>query len=144
VSLLPSRVFPSLTTLSSAQTLVIGEATNACAVPVGGFHNGARRLERVTFQRGIDGSGDPLRAQPLAGEHEIRLGRSRQLATGTLACPECDAPVAPSGRLTPADPLLCPYCLHHGRAREFLSLAPPSRPARVVVTVTARTRALPG
>lgn len=111
-------------------------------VAVGGFHNGARRLKRVTFQRGIDGSGDPLRAQPLAGEHEIRLGRSRQLATGTLACPECDAPVAPASRLTPAQPLLCPYCLHHAPARDFLSLEAPSRPARVVVTVTARTRAL--
>jgi hypothetical protein len=135
-------VFPSLTTLSSGRPRVIGEVSNACAVAVGGFHNGARRLERVTFQRGIDGSGDPLRAQPLAGEHEIRLGRSRQLATGTLACPDCDAPVAPTRRLNPAQALLCPYCLHHAPARDFLSLETPSRPARVVVTVTARTRAL--
>jgi hypothetical protein len=136
------RVFPSLTTLSLAPVLVIGDVTNACAAAVGGFHNAARRLEGVTFQRGIDGSGDPLRAQPLAGEHEIRLGRSRQLATGTLACPECDAPVAPVGRLTPANRLACPYCLHHGPAREFLSLEPPTRPARVVVTVADRSRAL--
>jgi hypothetical protein len=133
-----------MTRLSSAQSRVIGDVTNACAVGVGGFHNAARRLELVSFQRGIDGSGDPLRAQPLAGEHEIRLGRSRQIATGTLACPECDAPVAPTGRLAPAQPLLCPYCLHHGPTRDFLSLEPPSRPARVVVTVTHRTNALQG
>jgi hypothetical protein len=133
-----------MTTLSSAPGRVIGEVTNGCAAAVGGFHNRPRRLEWVTFQRGIDGSGDPLRSQPLAGEQEIRLGRSRQLATGTLACPECDAPVAPVGRLTPAKGLACPYCAHHGPAREFLSLEPPTRPARVVVTVTARTRALLG
>jgi hypothetical protein len=130
--------------LSSAPGLVIGEVTNACAASVVGFHNAARRLERVTFQRGIDGSGDPLRAQPLAGEHEVRIGRSRQLGVGTLACPQCDAPVAPVGRLTPAARLACPYCLHHGPARSFLSLAAPSRPARVVVTVTDGPRALQG
>ena len=96
----------------------------------------------MTFQRGIDGSGDPLRAQPLAGEHEIRIGRSRPLGVGTLACPGCDAPVAPAGRLTPADALAFPYCLHHAPARAFLSLEAPSRPARVVVTVTDRSRAL--
>lgn len=96
----------------------------------------------MTFQRGIDGSGDPLRAQPLAGEHEIRIGRSRRLGVGTLACPGCDAPVMPAGRLTPADRLACPYCLHHGPARAFLSLEAPSRPARVVVTVSERSRML--
>jgi hypothetical protein len=133
-----------MTTLSSAPGLVIGDVTNACAVAVGGFHNGARRLERVTFRRGINGSGDPLRARPLAGEHEVRIGRSRQLGVGTLACPQCDAPVAPVGRLTPADRLACPYCLHHGPARAFLSLEAPSRPARVVVKVTDRPGALHG
>jgi hypothetical protein len=131
-----------MTTLSSAQAQVIGDVTNAGAPAVGGFHNAAPRLERVTFQRGIDGSGDPLRAQPVAGEQEIRLGRSRQLRTGTLACPQCDAPVAPAARLTPADPLACPYCMHGGAVRDFLSLEAPSRPARVVVTVTDRPRAL--
>jgi hypothetical protein len=76
----------------------------------------------------------------LGGPHEERrVGRSRRLAVGTLACPACDAPVAPAaGPLAPADVLRCPYCLHHGAVRDFLSLAAPSRPARVDVRVTER------
>src|SRR5918999_3918165 len=96
----------------------------------------------MALQRGIDGS-DPVRAEPvsrLAGAEEIRkLSRSTVLATGTLACPECDAPVAPAaGGLRPADELRCPYCWHTGPAREFLTLEEPSRPARVVVRVSPR------
>jgi hypothetical protein len=76
--------------------------------------------------------------------HEIRPARSTVLATGTLACPECDAPVAPGPvPLRPADAVACPYCAHDGPVRDFLSLATPSRPARVVVRVrvTAPLRA---
>jgi hypothetical protein len=77
-----------------------------------------------------------------AGPQEKRIvGRSRRLAAGTLACPECDAPVAlTEGPLTPADPLGCPVCLHAGAVRDFLSLATPTRPARVVVRVVERPR----
>jgi hypothetical protein len=96
----------------------------------------------VTFQRGIDG-GDPGRPDPVAGEHELRIARTRQLGAGTLACPECDAPVALAGPVTPRDRLLCPYCWHSAAVRDFLSLAPPTRPARVVVTVVDRARSLP-
>jgi hypothetical protein len=64
------------------------------------------------------------------------VARSGRLASGTLACPHCDAPVAPpSGPLSPADPLSCPYCRHAGAVRDFLSLASPSRPAHVEVRV---------
>jgi hypothetical protein len=96
----------------------------------------------MSLQRGIDGS-DPVRAEPmsrLAGAEEIRrLSRSTVLAIGTLACPECDAPVAPApGGMRPAEPLRCPYCWHTGPAREFLTLEAPSRPARVAVRVSPR------
>ena len=74
-------------------------------------------------------------------EEERRAARSSRLATGTLACPRCDAPVALAGRrLAPSSPLACPYCEHGGVLREFLSLAVPARPARVVVRVVTRDR----
>jgi hypothetical protein len=75
------------------------------------------------------------------GHEERRSVRSSHLATGTLACPGCDAPVAPgAGPLTPATALGCPYCAHTGPLRDFLSLSAPSRPARVAVRVVQRTR----
>jgi hypothetical protein len=94
----------------------------------------------VALQRGIDGS-DPIRAE-LSGTEEIRkLRRSTVLATGTLACPHCDAPVAPApGGMRPAELLGCPYCEHVAPARDFLSLGEPSRPARVAVRVSPRRR----
>ena len=107
----------------------------------GSLRGAARRLDRVTFQRAFD-SGDPGRREPVAGEHELRIARTRQLGVGTLACPECDAPVAIAGPVAPRDDLLCPYCWHLAPARSFLSLEAPTRPARVVVTVTQRTRSL--
>ena len=96
----------------------------------------------MTWQRGIDG-GEPMRAGALAGEGAVReyrhAARSRRLGTGTLACPQCDAPVAlVSGRMSPAAPLACPFCGHGGPVRDFLSLAVPARPARVEVRVVDR------
>ncbi len=75
-----------------------------------------------------------------SGAHEERrLGSTRRLGTGTLACGRCDAPVALGAHsVSPADPLGCPYCGHTGSVRDFLSLAAPSRPARVEVRVTTR------
>jgi len=70
---------------------------------------------------------------------ERRSVRSATLATGTLACPSCDAPVAPGpGVLRPPDPLGCPYCAHAASVRDFLTLGAPSRPARVSVRVVER------
>jgi hypothetical protein len=78
------------------------------------------------------------RPEHLIEERRIRSGH---LATGTLACPLCDAPVALAfGFAGPADPLGCPYCAHTGAVRDFLSLEAPSRPARVAVRVIPRRR----
>jgi hypothetical protein len=93
----------------------------------------------VSFQNGIDGS-EPTRPQPvtrLAGARaEDLVARTGHLASGTLACPRCDAPVAlGAGSVAPADPLGCPYCDHTATVRDFLSLASPTRPARVAVRV---------
>jgi hypothetical protein len=74
---------------------------------------------------------------PIGYFEERRAARAGRLGTGTLACPLCDAPVAPGlVALAPADPLGCPFCHHTGTVRDFLSLSPPSRPARVVVRVS--------
>ena len=90
----------------------------------------------------MDGA-EPLRSESTTGPQEVRKdARRTHLATGTLACPRCDAPVAPApGRpLRPADPLACPYCAHAARVRDFLSLATPTRPARVEVHVIPARR----
>ena len=94
----------------------------------------------MTFERGIDGA-DPIRPGAAGAQEELRVGRSAQLGSGTLACPRCDAPVALAyGPATPADPLGCPFCGHASALRDFLSLAPPARPARVDVRVVERAR----
>jgi len=79
----------------------------------------------------------------LSGTEELRrVDRSTQVATGTLACPACDAPVAPGpSALAPVQPIACPYCGHAAAVRDFLSLGAPTRPARVVVRVRARRHA---
>jgi hypothetical protein len=81
------------------------------------------------------GRPDPIRTPPLAGAVEERRSRGALLGEGTLACPRCDVPVALDGPAAPSHALDCPYCGHDGAVRDFLSLAAPSRPARVVVRV---------
>jgi hypothetical protein len=73
---------------------------------------------------------------------EDRRQASREvLGVGTLACPQCDAPVGIGPeRLAPGSPLTCPFCGHHEPLRAFLSLTPPTRPTRVIVRVTAPAR----
>jgi hypothetical protein len=96
----------------------------------------------VGFHRGIDGT-DPVDPEGVGGRiqiHDERRTQSSRLADGTLACPHCDAPVAIDRPLSPAAALACPYCGHAGALRDFLSLAAPQRPARVVVRVVARRR----
>jgi hypothetical protein len=93
----------------------------------------------VAFQRDFDGS-EPARPEPvtrLAGaKADSLVARSGHLASGTLACPACDAPVAlVAGPASPADALGCPFCDHAATVRDFLSLADPTRPARVAVRV---------
>ena len=73
----------------------------------------------------------------LGTEHELRRRvATREMATGTLACPSCDAPVLPDGVMSPADPMSCGFCRHDGALRDFLSLGEPTRPTRVVVRVS--------
>jgi hypothetical protein len=61
--------------------------------------------------------------------------RERALATATLACPSCDAPVVPPWTMLVTEPLACPFCGHDGLVRDFLTLGAPTRPARVVLRV---------
>ena len=93
----------------------------------------------MALHREIDG-GQPVDPEPverLAGRHQRRRAKaSWQLATGTLACPSCDAPVLPGlGAMSLRDPIACSFCGHGGPARDFLSLAEPTRPTRVLVRV---------
>jgi len=91
----------------------------------------------VTLHRRWDGS-DPLEHLADAYEHR-HAARAGRLATGTLACASCDAPVAPAAAsMSLRDPLGCPFCGRTGTVRDFLSLVVPSRPARVDVRVVAR------
>ena len=98
----------------------------------------------MSLQRGIDGA-EPVRPDPVGGTGEAQEHRRRlnagHLGTGTLACPRCDAPVAlAAGRASVAEALGCPFCHHTGAVRDFLSLAAPTRPARVEVRVVRRSR----
>lgn len=61
--------------------------------------------------------------------------RSDEIAHGTFACPHCDAPVSPGRSLKLTARATCPFCAHTAPARDFLSLALPTRPAHVVVKV---------
>ena len=67
---------------------------------------------------------------------ERRRARTSHVASGTLACPSCDAPVLPDGVMSPPDPMSCGFCGHAGALRDFLSLGEPTRPTRVVVRVS--------
>jgi hypothetical protein len=80
---------------------------------------------------------DPLQSQ-LPGRIEKRRGvASGVLATATLACHSCDAPIAPGPQpLRLGDRMWCPVCRASGPVRDFVSLAVPTRPARVVIRVS--------
>ncbi|MGO9959694.1 MAG: hypothetical protein ACLP50_27580 [Solirubrobacteraceae bacterium] len=68
---------------------------------------------------------------------ERRAVRSDRLCVATLACSDCDAPISVGpDPLTLTDQLTCPFCRRRGPVRDFLSLAPPTRPARVIVRLT--------
>src|SRR4051794_5044642 len=96
----------------------------------------------MSLRRSIDGS-EPVRGMPLEHvDHRLEIRRerrSRTLASATLACPACDAPVALlDSPATPRDPLACPYCDHGGAIRDFLGFESPGRPARVELRVVWR------
>ena len=73
----------------------------------------------------------------VAGLREIReADSSMQMAVGTLACPDCDAPAFHGPRpMSPAEPLWCGFCGREGPLRDFLSLGEPTRATHVVVRV---------
>ena len=85
------------------------------------------------------GSADPrVRAEPVE-QRQRRAQRDGLVATGTIACPRCDAPVAIGpGELALTHRLTCPFCAHGDVARAFLSLAVPTRPTRVEVRIRFR------
>lgn len=99
----------------------------------------------MTFRRGLHDSHtgrlEPIAPVARAAQVQQRVARTGRLGTGTLACARCDAPIAlTAGPHSPNDPLTCPFCLNRGPLREFLSLAAPTRPARVQVRVVLRDR----
>src|SRR3954447_2076811 len=93
---------------------------------------------QMALHRGIDGA-EPVRPdeEGRVVHQEHRVAPTGIVAFGTLACPQCDAPIAIGDeRLKPRDLLLCPFCAHGAPARDFLSLEPPTRPTRVAIRVT--------
>jgi RNA polymerase subunit RPABC4/transcription elongation factor Spt4 len=84
------------------------------------------------------GEGADRDVRPTAAHVEERRSlQNGRLCDGTLACRSCDAPIAAHGTvLSLQDELTCPFCGSHATVREWLSLATPGRPARVVVSVS--------
>jgi hypothetical protein len=101
----------------------------------------APRLITMSFLGGprgsLGGDSDLGALAVTAHVEERRATRSDRLCAGTLACGRCDAPIAIGAEpLLLTDRLTCPFCRHDAPARDFLSLASPTRPARVVVCVS--------
>ena len=93
----------------------------------------------MSIERGHEGTRPEPDGRPTVVHEELRIARGSHVARGTLACPSCDAPVAPLARgMSPAEALGCPFCAHEAAVRDFLSLADPARPARVDVRVVRR------
>jgi hypothetical protein len=89
--------------------------------------------------RASDGDHD-LNRQPVSAHYEERRStRTGRLCGGTLACDHCDAPIDPGHEpISLGQTLTCPFCQRRGPARDFLSLASPTRPARVAVRISRR------
>jgi hypothetical protein len=97
----------------------------------------------MAFERYSDGA-EPIRGERIGRLHEERQQRTQVMAVGTLACPRCDVPVSPTRPLSPAEPLLCPYCAFDGAVRDFLSLGTPARPAVVEIRIRSASPARGG
>ena len=78
-----------------------------------------------------------MNREKVAGRYERRRTQATwEMATGTLACPACDAPVLPSiAPMSPPDPIACGFCSHAGAVRDFLTLGEPTRSTHVAVRV---------
>ena len=90
----------------------------------------------MSFLSGGSWTSDPGRRSDQRLVEYRRTTRSDQLGEATITCPGCDAPVAVGpGRHTLDAQLRCPYCGRGGPVRDFLSLARPTRPTRVVLRI---------
>jgi hypothetical protein len=88
-----------------------------------------------------DGDHDAPQQPVTAFYEERRAIRSDRLCEATLACDGCDAPVSLGGEaVSLTHRLTCPYCGRSGPVRDFLSLARPTRPARVTVRISRASR----
>jgi hypothetical protein len=99
----------------------------------------------VSFLSGGDWTGgrssEPGSRAEQVSQRKRRADRNGVIASGTIACPRCDAPVAIGpDQVAVTDALTCPFCAQHGPVREFLSLAVPTRPTRVQVRLRIRSR----
>jgi hypothetical protein len=95
----------------------------------------------MSFVRGIGDSGHNTTGAAARfirpSVHLRRDTRWAHLCDGTLACARCDAPIATGGEtLSMSSELACPFCAYRGPLRDFLSLAVPTRPARVALRIT--------
>jgi len=91
-----------------------------------------------SFNASTSGASDATRRFTVH-EEKRRAIDTTQLGIATLACAVCDAPVAIGPwPHAPAQMLSCPFCAHRAPLREFLSLAAPTRPARVSVRLAGR------
>jgi hypothetical protein len=90
----------------------------------------------VSFLSGGSWTSDPRRRSEGRLVEYRRSTRGDRLGEATITCPGCDAPVAIGpGRLTLDQGLSCPFCGRGGAVRDFLSLARPTRPTRVVLRI---------
>jgi hypothetical protein len=103
------------------------------------------RLGLVSFLSGGDWTGGGGSSEPGSRAEHVSLRKRRSdrngvIASGTIACPRCDAPVAIGpDEVTITEALTCPFCSQHGPVRDFLSLAVPTRPTRVQIRLRIRT-----
>lgn len=98
----------------------------------------------MSFLSGGDWTGGASSESSPRAEHVLqrkrRADRNGVIASGTIACPRCDAPVAiGSDEVAVTAALTCPFCAQHAPVREFLSLVVPTRPTRVQVRLRIRT-----
>ena len=93
----------------------------------------------VSFLSGGSWTSDPRRRTNGRLVEYRRATRDDRLGEATITCPGCDAPVAIGpGRRTLDEALCCPFCGRAGSVRDFLSLARPTRPTRVVLRIGLR------
>lgn len=66
---------------------------------------------------------DERAEEPAGLFEERRATRPTRVASCSLTCPRCDAPIALAGTGSLADALWCPFCDHGAALRDFVSLS---------------------